>query len=283
MYILYRFNTLTLPDKMPSDDNSTGVYATSPYALSTGGAYDALGTEQAYPVGARKFNKTALFHFSDTTEMRNYHNSIRNLVGTTSRLYRQWVNGNVEWVTARFISIDSVRTIENQTHLEIGMSFEIYSHYWHGEYLAAWVFDSGEYFDTGLLFDSGGDSVTLDASPKSFTITMDGNAIVNDPKITILAGGANITALEIKNTTTGHLAELDYSGTITSAQSLVIDCAAYTVKNNGSADEANFSLGATHGINEWFRFAPGANTIVVTFTGGSNDSTIDFDYYEGWK
>ena len=287
MYKLKAFLTtetyFDFSNRMPSHDLSTGDYTTAAFPLTQGGAFDGLGTEQAKP---RNYTLTRkiLIWFSTEAERKTYFEGLRALVGWRGRLYREWDNGtDVEWITARFVGISAERQIENRFHIEVDLTFEAYSHYWHGDFVGTWLLDSGEFFDTGLDLDAGGDEVVLDASPKSFTISMTGNAIVNDPTITITAGGANITAIEIKNTTAGHLAELDYTGTINAGDDLVINCANYSVLNNGSGDESNFAIGSTHAINEWFRLAPGDNTITVTFTGGSTDSEIDFDYYLGYK
>lgn len=283
MYILYKFGSLVLPDRMPSDDHSTGEYATNPMPLSTGGAYDPNGDGQAKIVGAYDLSKRALFTFSDENEMKSFFNSLRALAGQKDRLYRRWDTGDIEWVTARLKAIEGVREIKNQSHMVADMLFEVYSHYWHGEFAGKWYFDDGHYFDTGLYFDSGGDNVVLSESPKSFTVTLEGDAIVNDPLIKVTAGVADITAIEIKNTASGHEAEIDYTGTISAGETLEIDCGEYSVENDGVDDEENMSLGTTHAINEWFRLAPGDNPIIVTITGGGNDSEIDFDYYVGWK
>ena len=283
MYTLYRFSTLTLPDEMPTDDNSTAEYTSSPIPLSSGGAFDPFGDVQTYSVGTYKLSKTCSFHFSDTDTMKTYVNSLRALAGQKAQLFRQWDNDTVEWVMARLLRITSDRELESTRHIEVNLEFDVYSHYWHGSYIGPWYLDDGHYLNAGLYLDSGGDNVVLNTSPKSFTITLDGNVVMNDPTITVTAGSASITALEIKNTTASNLSELDYAGTIAAGESLVIDCGAYTVENDGVDDEANFSLGATHGIEEWFRLIPGGNTITVTITGGSTDSEIDFDYYIGWK
>lgn len=272
-----------LLDRMPKSDIGTGDYYTSPFPLPSGGTFDALGEDDSNPKGYT-LKKSFVIWYSDSDDRIDYYKDLRGLVGKRGRLYRAWDNdSDVEWVTARLKSVSGERELNHKNHVEVDLSFEIYSSYWHGDYTGVWLLDSGEFFDTGLDFDTGNDVITLNTSPKSFTITMNGNAIVNDAIIYVIAGSNDITALEIKNTTTGHLAELDYSGTITAGNTLTIDCGAYTVKNNGVDDDANFSLGSTHAINEWLRLAPGDNTIVVTFTGGSTDSTINFDYYEGWK
>jgi len=272
---------LALGQRMPSNDLSTGIVTTVPFSQLAGGGFDALGTEQASS-GVYTLTKSFRIWFATEAERITYFGSLRALKGKRGRLIRKWDNDVSQYVTARILGVTAERTLDDTRSLECEIKFEIYSAYWHGDYTGTWTFDNGEFFDIGLYFDSGADDFILDASPKSITITMEGNAISNDPVINVTAGSANITAIEIKNTTTGHLAELDYIGTILAGNTLKIDCGAYTVQNNAVDADADFSTGTTHTINEWFRLPPGANTIVVTFTGGSTDSIINFDYYEAF-
>jgi hypothetical protein len=286
MYTLRGFYANTvyheLLDRMPEQDLSTGDHKTEPFDLSSGGAFDGLGSEEATSK-SYKLTKTMTVWFATQAERITYFETLRGMVGQRGRLFREWQDTNIEWVTARLVKVGAERDLDQIRHLEVDVDFEVYSGYWHGDLIAAWTFDSGEIFDSGLFFDSGGDQVTLDSSPKNFTITLNGNAIVNDPIITVTAGGANITSLTIRNLSSNNEADLRYTGTITSGQALVIDCGAYTVENNGVDDEANHSVGANHAINEWFRLKDGSNSIRISITGGSNDSTIDFDYYVGHK
>ena len=271
----------TLGQRMPSNDLSTGIATTVPFPLLAGGGFDALGTEQASS-GVYSLTKSYLIYFATQAERISHFEDLRELKGKRGRLIRKWDDGASQYVTARVLGVKAERGIDNRHSLECEVEFEVYSAYWHGGFTGVWTFDDGEYFDIGLFFDSGADDITLNTSPKNFTITMGGNAISNDPVINVTAGSADITAIEIKNTTAGHLAELDYTGTITAGKTLVIDCGAYTIENDGTDDDANFALGATHAINEWFRLPPGANTITVTITGGSTDSIINLDYHEAY-
>ncbi len=271
-----------LLDRIPSQDIGTGGYQNSPTPLSFGGFFDGLGSDEAYKLGG-ELDKTLTIWFATESERLVYFRTLRALTGRQGRLYRRWEDDEIEWVTARLVEVSAERELEHQRHLEVDVRFQIYSAFWHGDLNGNWLFDSGEFFDSGLNFDASSTSTTIDSSPKSFTITNDGNAIVNNPTITVTAGGANITALEIKCTTTGNLWELDYSATITSAQALVIDCGAFTVLNNAVDDEANFSLGTTHAIDEWARLMSGSNAITVTITGGDVDSTVEFTFYDGYK
>jgi hypothetical protein len=276
-------NLINLGQRMPSSDINTAEYNTAPYSLAGGGAFDGIGNEDAAS-GVYKLTKSFTIWFDTVLESETYFKSLRALTGRKGKLYREWDStGNIEWVSARMVSIAGTRELENQRHVEVNCTFEIYSAYWHGEINGTWYLDDDWYFDTGMTLDGAGDTQTLTTSPFSYTLTIDGNSIINNPIITVTAGSASITAFEIKNTTPGHLSELDYAGTIIAGESLVIDCGAYTVLNDGTDDDANLSIGATHGINEWFRLAAGANTITATITGGSTNSTVTIDYYEGWK
>jgi hypothetical protein len=273
-----------LLNRMPSADIGTGEYQTEPFALSTGGMFDALGTNPSYPKGYT-LTKTFTIWFATQAEKITYFEDLRGLTGKQGRLYRTWDNDtDIEWVTARLKSVSGERELDHQRHIEVDLSFEIYSGFWHGDYTGVWLLDSGELFDTGLDFDAGADVETLTGPTHGYDITMTGNAPVNDPIITVTAIGGTVTGIRIRGTNADgkNIGDLDYSGSFTSGKQLVIDCGAYTVENDGSDDEANFGLEALHAINDWFRLDPGVNGIVVTWSGAGNP-TINFDYYQGHK
>jgi len=279
MYHLHRFGTYELPDRMPSSDISTGAYVTDPFNLSDGGAYDPLGTEESV-TQSYNLSKTAIFYFATEAARRTFEEGLRALVGTRDKLYREWDNGDLEWVTARFKRISGSRELENRRHLEVDMEFEVYSYYWHGAFDGIWTFDAGFFFDSGLTFDPDGNTFTLDASPKDVTIDGDGNAIVKDVLITLTAGSLDITAFDLESDTGAHFS---WSGTLTAGDSLAIDTGALTVLNNGVDGYANFTLESDHALNEWFRVVTGDNVITVTITGGDTDSTLAFGYFVGTK
>lgn len=269
------FGTLVMPTAMPSDDVGTGSAKTNPVEQSEGGAFDALGDEQAKP-GLRDATKTAIFHFINDAARVQFFRDIREWFGKKDQLFRIWDDDSVEWVYARLESIGSTRTITNRNHLAVQFNFEIYSPVWNGEYKGILMYDDGHYYDTGLYYDSGGDAVVLDSSPKTFSIENGGNAVQTNLTIKVTAGSANITNIKIE----GNGAEIQFSGTINSTKELVIDCGAYTVENNGVDAIADFERLSSHSIEEWFILVAGSNSITVTITGGSTDSEIDFDYYD---
>lgn len=273
MYTLYKFGTQLLPIQAPVETIGTGSIETASYPLSSGGAFDALGDDVATP---RVLEITKKVIISGVGAQSEYQ-VLRGLVGRKKRLFRQWQDGTIEWATARLKGIDSERAPKHYQHIEITMHFEVYSAYWHGSFIGAWFLDNGRYLDDGLYYDSNDATYTLNTSPKTVTINQAGNAIVKDAVINITAGSSPITALTIQSAE----AHLVFSGTIAAGETLVIDCGAYTVENDGVDAISGFSLGGSHAINEWLRLNPGNNAITITITGGSVDSVAAFNYWIG--
>ena len=55
-------------------------------------------------------------------------------------------------------------------------------------------------------------------------------------------------------------------------------------EHDGADAFAYFALDSTNHKNSWwFELAPGNNSVTVTLTGGSTNSTLMFEYPEGWE
>jgi len=129
---------------------------------------------------------------------------------------------------------------------------------------------------------SVGDSATLTSTTTVKSLTSTGNTNYLDAVYTVTAGSANLT--NVKLTTYYALQHYDgvvykesshqYAGTITSGNSLVIDCAALTVKNNGTDDIDNWTRLSTDEITPWLPLNWAAPSLTVVRTGGSTNSTV---------
>lgn len=109
-------------------------------------------------------------------------------------------------------------------------------------------------------------------SATSWTSTNPGSRLVY-PTITITANvSGNISAFALANITTGK--SFTFSGTVLSGNSLIVNCAARTVTNNGNNALANWPSG-----NIFWWLNPGANT--VRLTGANATVTIAYNapYY----
>lgn len=114
-------------------------------------------------------------------------------------------------------------------------------------------------------------------------IRNNGNAPCRDCVVTVTeAGGDGITAFALQRspsaTDTDHWL---YTGSLTAA--LTIDCGARTVLHGSTNAYSNFSLYSNHVNEGWFTLRPGLNhRIVISATGGTASSYVNFAYYDTW-
>jgi hypothetical protein len=194
----------------------------------------------------------ALRLWTDGQSARLYYNNA--LVGTTSSIDATLTN-----VKCGLYSTNVANTLDNFVAYETGTN--------------------GEYSNLTTYSDLASTGVTLGTSPQVVTITNDGDATVLGAVVTVTAGSADITALEIESDSGAHLT---YDGTIEDGEALVVDCGALSVKNDGSSAYADFALGANHTARYWLPLPTGDTDLTVTWTGGGTGSTIKVEFYDAW-
>jgi len=292
---LDRFGTTTLPNYNPKTPVGTGGVKDALVDVPGDGAYDAWSTHPApgKPYHLRK--KCTLYEepvdgthaalVAARTALQTALDALKALEGTRDKLFAVLLSdGSERWAWARCVKVDGTREPGAYLTQVVEIDFLVNPPFWHGVDHGGWTFDSGEDFDDGLYFDAADFAFTLDGSPKSVTVTNGGNKIVDDMIITVTAGSAAITALDIKKyygaTIYGHVS---YSGTIAIGKSLVIDCGAVSVVNDGTGDANHFTIESDHRNDRWIRLNVGDNTIVITYTCAAADSTIEFSFKDQWK
>jgi hypothetical protein len=265
-FAVVSFAGVTLPAYAPEHDlgtdESLSAYVPVPWAP----AYNVLGSEQAQGKPREIAVRCMAVNGTETT-LQTTLDSVRALRGKYGALSIALADGTSRTRNARCERIEHPRRAGEKRYHNLTLYFQCDGSGWQGAQHAG----TGDYI------------VTLNTSPKSMEISNGGNDIVRDLTVTVKAGGANITAVTIANAETGHVSSLTYTGTVTAGQSLVIDTGAWTVKNNGADAWGGVTFGGTHAIREMLRLAPGANTINVTLTGGSTDSTVAFAFYDLWS
>lgn len=274
MYWLMRFGTVNLPSSRPSHDIGAGQVDVRFPEMQGGGLFDSLGSGQAVLRGmAISWQGAALTQAQFT--------ALRGMFGKRDKLYRKRDDGQYEWAYARMMRLDAPRTTENWNYIDVTAAFELLSAHWSGErHGDGWLLDEGEYIDAGLALDeASGDSYKLYAATVNLVINNAGNTPVKDAILTITAFNVAITGLTITKSSETHLV---YAGTISPGNSLVIDCGAWSVKNDGVDDYANFSFGGSHATDEILVLDPGDNTIQVVKTGGNINDTLAIEFSDGW-
>jgi len=277
---LVRFGTVDLPTLDPEWEPGPAEGRDRTVA-TTGGFFDADGAgraEAAFPL-ARRFRGTVA---EDTAAaMRTTLTALRGLVRKRLKLWReQEDDSDREWCWARLIEAPMAQSV--YLAQEVELRFLLLCE-WRGvRYSAGWVFDDGEVFDDGLYFDEDdAGKYTLNTSPKAITLG-NGDAPVREVTITLTAGSAAITDVTVADATSG--CAWSYDGTVASGKSLVMSAGNKALANDGTdAYDSHFTLEAAHASPWWFELAPGDNSVTVTLTGGSTDSTITFEYAEAWE
>ena len=253
----------------PYDATSTtgpGGVPTQYVPTVAGGLFDGLGGADAH-VLSQVIRHAGTFVSIIPADFDTRYQAIAGALGKAGRLWRKWIGAEVRhWCYARFTALEGEKAQGQLAYQPIVMEFTRTS---------PWFAES-----------ASSQQVVLGVTPYSFVVTRDGaaNAPVFDAVITVTAQGVGITDLVIENTANGSY--IRFTGaTIAVSKSLVIDCGAGTVKNDGVNAIAYFSLGANHAIPDWLRLEAGGsvNTIRVTRAGGGSNSTIRFDWYEAWK
>ena len=277
MWHLTQFGTVTLPEYAAVHQMDVAP-AISGNVATLGGGYDRWGTATAPQQFPQQIAAQFTTWADDVDAIRTSVDTLREKIGQRNLLFRQALDSteDMQWAYARVVSVPITRQIDQWSSQPLTIGFEQWSN-WHGDQHGAWLLDSGETFDSGLYFDGTDDSETLSASPGTVTLTNAGNVPVYDAIVTVTAGSAAITALDIKCNANVHWT---YSGTIAAGDALVIDAGAWSVENDGTDDFGKFAFGASHKVSAMLELTPGSNSFVVTFTGGSTNSEFDISFWD---
>lgn len=285
MYRLTRFGFIDLQYYNQVDTIGSGSTPTAYQLLSEGGALDLFGSQQKHPSTVER-SKSMRLTASTEAALETLYFQLLALRGKRDRLYRETATGDIHWQYARLVEVTAERSFE-QTKFkriqDISLRFVTQEAFWRGDLGGVWYLDSGEYFDTGLAFDSG-QTYLLTTSPTSFTVSIGvssdaGRAPSRAVRLSISAGASNMSAVTIARSG-GE--SITFSGTILANDILVIDTGTMQVLNDGVDAYDDLTLSPTADLAAWFALEPGDNGITVTFTGGGTGKEISFSYYEVW-
>lgn len=274
-YNLERFGTLTLPELNPRFSLDT-VPAKNTIVKTIAGGFDTAGDGQADMDLPQPVTFRGVLYDRDLGLWRTAVDALRGESRKRARLWRRACdNDEVQWCYARFLSSRIDRDFQNPFEYDARLTF-LQQTGWVGHDHRTWTLDDGEYLDTGLYLDDEGYEFDIAGM---FSVINGGNRATSNVVLTITAGSAHITALTIA---CGD-AELTYDAAILATESLVIDCGAQSILNDGDASYQNLDLTSNHEIEEWIRLEPGSNSMTVTKTGGGTGSTLLVEFEDGWE
>lgn len=280
-YHLERFIDVYLPAGNPSSDLSP-IPAKPAIVQTLSGPFDMDQGDDAVDDLPHTITYDALSDGDTADEWRLTEDALRALVGKRGWLWRRSEDEAQELQRAicKLMSNGGPRSTQDKMWKMDSFSWLQLDH-WRGHYHIDWALDDGHFLDDELYLDDDA-TYTVTTAPQTITLTNDGNARVTDAIITITAGGVSITDVSIVKT--GE-SDLQFTGVITAHHSLVIDCGAYSVLNNGVDAYTDFELDTDHAINEWLRLDPGANEIIITLTviNFSVPPTVTINFMDSWK
>jgi hypothetical protein len=283
MYILDLFGSIVLPVGSPR--HTAGTVSSQQRLIKTlgGGVYDGAGTAKLAPELPFQLVYDCKIVGNTAAGLRTRLDELREMRGAEDRLWRKTIDNDArQWATARLMGVDYTTEARHSHGLfqPLSLTFQIKT-LWQGIlHGAPWYLNTGKYLNSGLYLNMH-DRYALNTTPKSLTITNGGNTFTDDVTLTLEAGATPVTGL----TVTVGACHLVYSGTVAATKSLVIDCspARMSVLNDGVADWTHLDLGYSHASEAWFRLVKGANTVVVTRTGGGTDTYLTIDFSDQWE
>ena len=276
---IWRFGTVDLPLANAAFDAGSAPSRAGFIPTADGTAFDAWGTAQAgaqYPYDLAVRCEVVE---ASTATIRTTLDALRGLRGQRLKLYRMmFSDGTAQWAYARLMRVPAQRDWRNVYQQPVDLQFQVLTPWFTAYHGQPWTLDAGESLDTGLYLDTA-ETHTLSASPTSISLANAGNAAAWRVQITVTAGSADITSVNVK---VGDCS-WTYSGTLYAGDALIVNGDTWRVTNDGADAWAAFDLDAAHVARHWFEIAPGGSTVTVTFSGGSTDSTIAFHYWETWE
>jgi len=293
MYSLRRFGDLTIPPYNPEFNESSGG-SLDPVVITSGGVtFDLLGNEQA-PREATSIQHrgTILGEGDDANEQkadaRSQYLAWRAMRGKRAKLYR-WIveddatgDGRWEWAYARLMSISSNRQHGQFTWLELDFNWRLISTTWNGtRHGGGWVLDDGESLDEGLALDES-DTYTIEGSQDSFFVNNNGNDTVKNVILRLVGGSTAFTSIRINTTIFGGTADFTWAGSVDTDEVLVIDTGSFGITKDDADAYSGFDFTAAHEVQDWLPLEPGETIIHIFIVGGGSDSTITFEFYDGW-
>lgn len=289
MYRLKTFLGAHLPNRMLEEEFGTGDVATGYIDTTDRSAYDNDGTGKA-PRGMVTITRRCIISRPTAESAHEEFAFWRAYIGARGRLEREALpSGELHWIWARLVAVNADHDPRQFNRVYIPVEFRwgiLPPIVWRGSIAGGMnLWDgTGQFNTSGWTFNEAKGSVPLSNNPQSVTITNEGNANVDNAIVKISAGSVDISNISLWCSSG---ASWHYNSTIVANTTLVVDCGAKSVKNNGQDAWADFQLDSGHRGRPWLRLVPGDNTILVTVGGiapGDDvaESRILVEFSHGW-
>lgn len=276
-YSFERFGMLTLP--IYNRESSQSPVAANLRLVSTAaGAFDSDGSGRSAQQFPHGLTVVALVSEDASADQRAALDALRAAVGTRAYLYRVADDDStIHRALCRLAAMTVERSYSEHGYQPVTLQFQQLAG-WQGASNSAWVLDSGEFFDDGLALDVTGYSWPIGATLTLRSVSNGGNLPVTDVRFTITAGATGLTNPILS----GGGMDLRWTGTIAATKTLVIDCGALSVLNDGADAYSGLALGSNHALEHWCRLQPGVTEIELAITGTLTGATWAIAFRDRW-
>lgn len=249
-YYLRSFAGQLLPRGDSVDGLSAGPIEQTLVGVAGGAVLDVWG-DVPKPLGLHQIAHRGKYSASVDTNL----NALMGLIGRRGTLVRRrQLDSSDQQKTARLLVVDWDRGVEQSIHAELRCTFEARG-YWR----------------------SSSQSTTNRTSTGTMTATNGGTAPIFDPTFTFASSATGSKTIRVQIVALG--VDWTWAGTVTNGQSLVIDCGAESILNNGVDAYSGLTLNVAHVSNWWAYLMPGSNSVAVTLTGAG---TLTLGWYNQW-
>jgi len=289
MYRLIRFGTTNIEHLNQVEPIGSGPTPTAYQRLPEGGAIDGYGSRQLSP-GAVERIKTMRLVAGSEPALESLYFTLLGLRGMRDKLYRRTKSGLIHWMYARLAEVSAARSYESakyRLYQDMDLRLVCQEATWRGIYQGSWlVGNTGIYLDSAYALDTGV-IVTLDQSPKNFTLyngaqADPGRAPVRSIHMVIQTYDAALSGIIISR---NGGESLGWEGDLSAEGQLIIDTGTMQVSGTGVTDPYDgLTLLSTADMAAWLTLLPGANSISVESSGAvpTYYPTIEFIYHEAW-
>jgi hypothetical protein len=272
--------------------DGTGKWDAPTFRLSSGGGFDALGSERGRR-GDYDLTLSGDLVGTSISDVATQLRALKALARTKGRLYRTALDtGEETWADARLLYIDDVIEGDTSLILTVSVAFTVLSPCWYGQHHSGSTLLWGTVINggSGIKWGSGrtwneasGDVFSLSAlsgTPQNVVLVNEGNLPVSAVTFSIKAGNAAITSVHI----VGNGTDLTWTGTLAAGKTLIIDGATDTVTNDGA-----LAINNTAGVLTWNNghtkddlfelVALGSTTYAITGSGGGTgvQAIVEYD------
>jgi hypothetical protein len=293
----YTFGDYTFPPGVAISDNFGDVVTRTQRLPGASGGLDGYGNQRApTEIGNVQISFPLFYEWAKTTysesnaadAMLAARDALRGLIlDGTQKLTKPVGSSGARWCWARVQNVPSRENEDDHTRLlqRVQLNFQVAdprwyeigtetSNYWGAVKWGSMVFGGGVW---------GGSLPTPQAISgllTSWTHTRSSGNAETDPRIVVVAGAGGVENLRIQRLVNGIVwDEANYMGSLSSGETLEINCRAKTVKVDGVNAYADFEFATP----DWFTLLPGANSLRAQMDGSGNQANVYLRYYEAYR